>query len=234
MTLREAIRITRLACQAKCLHTAQKRLQTVRERLNPAGKETDLPEMTAGDVLQLRLTSAGAESGLWHEYVMGRHPQYTSDLKSKRNMAADSLLRRRSQLLSWPALEEFWDCIDYYGPVPTLNPALGPCWLWTGRKHPDGYGVFRVPTYGIQGQTLKHGGKKLPVYVIMFILDRGRYPRPVCRHRCGNNVCINPRHLTNGSVRDNAKDRQRMGQTKGYPNAMVHSLSQLQAPVTEY
>lgn len=40
--------------------------------------------------------------------------------------------------------------VDTAGPVPTHDPALGPCWLWTGAinsrdgGHGGGYGVFRV------------------------------------------------------------------------------------------
>jgi hypothetical protein len=194
--------------------------------------------MTPKDVLQLRLASAAAENPLWHEFVTGHHKQYTFDLKSGRRIASEVLIKQRPPLLSWTAVNELWANIDYNGPLPAANPALGRCWLWRGRKHPDGYGVIRTPKYNMLGQRMKHGAKKMPVYVVTFLLDRGRFPKPCCRHRCASadSACLNPRHLTNGTQRDNARDRQRMGQTKGYPNAMIHSLEQVQGPppVTEY
>jgi hypothetical protein len=188
----------------------------VQTRLKPSGKESLWPQMTPKDVLQLRLASAAAENPLWHEFVTGHHKQYTFDLKSGRRIASEVLIKQRPPLLSWTAVNELWANIDYNGPLPAANPALGRCWLWRGRKHPDGYGVIRTPKYNMLGQRMKHGAKKMPVYVVTFLLDRGRFPKPCCRH--------------------NARDRQRMGQTKGYPNAMIHSLEQVQGPppVTEY
>src|SRR3990167_10780590 len=36
----------------------------------------------------------------------------------------------------------FWSRVDKDGPVPSNRPDLGPCWVWTGGKVPDGYGSF--------------------------------------------------------------------------------------------
>jgi len=237
VTVKEAAQVIRVACQQNGIDAAQQYLQTVQQRLQPKGiTESDRPQMTAADMLQLRLASIAAEHALWHEVVMGRHKHSQFHLKSSRRMAKEVLTanRTRMHLLSWSSVKGLWANIDYNGPIPAVNATRGPCWLWNGRKHPDGYGVIRTPKYNVLGQRMKHGAKKMPVYVVMFILDRGRYPRPVCRHRCGNNGCINPRHLTTGTQRDNARDRQKMGQTRGYENATIHSLNQLEAPVTEY
>lgn len=42
------------------------------------------------------------------------------------------------------AMERWAAKVQKDGPVPAYAPHLGPCWIWTGWKNKDGYGVFTV------------------------------------------------------------------------------------------
>lgn len=67
-----------------------------------------------------------------------------------------------------------------------VDPQTG-CWIWTGTRHPAGYGRFYDPS---RQQTL-------PAHYITLELYTGkRVPRGLeCHHKCGNKSCVNPKHL---------------------------------------
>jgi hypothetical protein len=75
----------------------------------------------------------------------------------------------------------------------------GECWLWTGRRMPNGYG-----TYGeLLAHRLMYQEHVGPIPEGLFIL-----------HRCDVPACVNPEHLFPGTARDNSldmvsKERQR-------------------------
>ena len=86
----------------------------------------------------------------------------------------------------------------FYRFVP-VRP-LGRCWLWTGAKDRDGYGV------------IADGPKTLAAHRVSFELHhRPLPPRSVIMHSCDTPACVNPAHLSIGSKRANADDMTRKG-----------------------
>lgn len=82
----------------------------------------------------------------------------------------------------------------------TLKEQNG-CWLWTGDKRPNGYGVAI------------HCGKRISVHRLMFMLwnNLDSLGDGLVLHRCDVRLCINPRHLYLGSYVDNNRDTVKRG-----------------------
>ena len=91
------------------------------------------------------------------------------------------------------------------------------CWLWTGAKTGNGYGVIWIngeyvaahrASYAIHIHSIGNGGQ-------------------VC-HKCDTPLCVNPDHLYLGSHQDNMNDRNRRHrQAHGVRNAGA-KLNELQ------
>jgi hypothetical protein len=85
----------------------------------------------------------------------------------------------------------FWDQVR----------GFGDCWVWTGYRQPNGYGLVRGYTFTERyahrlSWTMANG----PIPAGMWVL-----------HHCDNPPCINPDHLYLGTGIDNARDRERRG-----------------------
>lgn len=88
--------------------------------------------------------------------------------------------------------EQFWARVRI-GPV-------SECWLWTGSRHPQGYGQF------------SRGGKTTRASRHAWELTHGPVPSGLwVLHHCDNPPCCNPAHLFLGTVRDNTNDKVAKG-----------------------
>lgn len=79
----------------------------------------------------------------------------------------------------------------------------GDCWLWTGRKDDDGYGL------------IERAQKKYRSHRMAWILTHGEISQGLCvRHSCDNRDCCNPAHLELGTHTDNMRDMIDRGRSK--------------------
>ncbi len=85
-----------------------------------------------------------------------------------------------------PIEERFWSKVD----------KTGSCWLWTGCKHPQGYGRIGV------SKKVKYAHR------ISWELHNGTIPEGAhVLHKCDVPCCVNPDHLFLGTHRDNMQDK---------------------------
>ena len=74
------------------------------------------------------------------------------------------------------------------------------CWLWTGCKHPFGYGEFR------------YENKRQRAHRVSWILAGNTISEGlVIRHKCLSKNCVNPEHLETGTMKQNGEDMIRDG-----------------------
>jgi hypothetical protein len=74
------------------------------------------------------------------------------------------------------------------------------CWLWTGAKDRDGYGV------------IADAGRTLGAHRVSYELHkRPLPPGALIMHSCDTPPCVNPAHLSVGTKRSNAADMTAKG-----------------------
>jgi hypothetical protein len=68
------------------------------------------------------------------------------------------------------------------------------CWGWIGTLDRDGYGVVKIR------------GKQYRAPRLSFFAANGYWATPIVRHTCDNRICCNPKHLLEGTLKQNARD----------------------------
>ena len=74
-------------------------------------------------------------------------------------------------------------------------------WIWTGAKHPDGYGLFEY-----KGRTI--GAHRISAMLFLgYNLEDFKYSGKMICHKCEYKDCVKPDHIYIGTNRDNMIDR---------------------------
>lgn len=145
----------------------------------------------------------------WHLTDLPRLPSedcWRSGIMSILNIydqikSGEIIVPRVGAPLEW----RFWKHVNKDGP---LHPEFGQCWLWTGAKTANGYGVLKI-TSGL-----------LYCHRYSYQIHLGSADGSDVLHRCDRPWCVNPHHLFLGSQQDNVfdmvvKQRQSRGETNG-------------------
>lgn len=102
--------------------------------------------------------------------------------------------KRRSITSSVPVQKRFQNFID-------KGDGTG-CWVWTGRRHPFGYGLISRNGKPYNAHRLSYEMHVGPITDGLWVL-----------HRCDNPPCVNPDHLFLGTQSDNMQDCKIKGRT---------------------
>jgi hypothetical protein len=85
------------------------------------------------------------------------------------------------------------DVLELFPDRVTPEPNTG-CWIWTGAKDSNGYGLIRREKKGIAMHRFSYGLTRTPT------------PGMQIMHRCDVKLCVNPEHLEEGSNQKNIQD----------------------------
>jgi HNH endonuclease len=87
-----------------------------------------------------------------------------------------------------------------------VAPSVLECWIWTGAKNWDDYGMIitRNPRRVWIASRFSYEMFKMPIPKGLKVL-----------HRCDTPACVNPCHLFLGTDKDNAEDRRSKGRPAG-------------------
>lgn len=87
----------------------------------------------------------------------------------------------------------------------------GPCIEYAGARNANGYGVLPKP---VNGSRLAHRAALAEAL--------GRPVVGVVRHACDNPPCVNPKHLLEGTQKENMRDASERGRTRGRYSDVTH------------
>lgn len=101
------------------------------------------------------------------------------------------------------AVERFEEKIERNG--PTIQPELGPCHLWTGKRR---RGQFRYGQFFYRGRWVE-------AHRFAYERAHGTLPKGQCAlHHCDNPQCVREEHLFAGTRAVNVADMDRKGRRR--------------------
>lgn len=96
--------------------------------------------------------------------------------------------------------EAFWNKVDKRGE--------DDCWIWTAGTTQSGYGSFRFTYVDDDGNFVRRANQNAHRISWALHHNNGKIPGrlEVVMHSCDVKRCVNPKHLSLGSIADNTRD----------------------------
>ena len=110
------------------------------------------------------------------------------------SLQCEAVSRRR------PLAERFWKCVDRRMP--------DECWNWTGKLTKKGYGRISCTTPNHPRMAKVHR------LSWEWANNASLLPDALIMHSCDNPCCVNPQHLSLGTVQENTADAARKGKLR--------------------